>query len=89
MIQAIQDLQGKMITHLLILILILCTPSAVHLLHSRGRVYWSHPGKNPGAVDRLMQTHTQFSIVKLRQGSGKDWQGMAVKAKGVKALTLA
>ena len=28
-------------------------------------------------------------FVKLRQGSGKDWQGMAVKAKGVKALTLA
>ena len=24
-------------------------------------------------------------IVKLRRGSGKDWQGMAVKAKGVKA----
>ena len=24
-------------------------------------------------------------IVKLRQGSGKDWQGMAVKAKGLKA----
>ena len=27
----------------------------------------------------------QFSIVKLRQGSGKDRQGMAVKAKGLKA----
>ena len=26
-----------------------------------------------------------FLFVKLRQGSGKDWQGMAVKAKGVKA----
>ena len=24
-------------------------------------------------------------IVKLRQGSGKDWQGMAVKVKGLKA----
>ena len=24
-------------------------------------------------------------IVKLRRGSGKDWQGMAVKAKGLKA----
>ena len=67
--QAIKDLQGKMITHLLILpILILFTASAVHLLHGRGRVYWSHPGKNPGdntsahrgcfgnaaAVDRLI-----------------------------------
>ena len=30
-----------------------------------------------------------FLIVKLRQGSGKDKQGMAVNAKGVKALTLA
>ena len=29
--------------------------------------------------------NTRTSIVKLRQGSGKDWQGMAVKAKGVKA----
>ena len=28
-------------------------------------------------------------IVKLRQGSGKDRQGMAVKAKGLKASTLA
>ena len=40
----------------------------MHLLHGRGRVYWSHPGKNPGdntsahrgcfgnaaAVDRLI-----------------------------------
>ena len=24
-------------------------------------------------------------IVKLRRGSGKDWQGMAPKAKGLKA----
>ena len=29
------------------------------------------------------------AFVKLRQGSGKDRQGMAVKAKGLKALTLA
>ena len=28
-------------------------------------------------------------IVKLRQGSGKDRQGMALKAKGLKAKTLA
>ena len=28
-------------------------------------------------------------IVKLRQGSGKDRQGMAFKAKGLKASTLA
>jgi len=26
-----------------------------------------------------------YCIVKLRQGSGKDWQGMALKAKGLKA----
>ena len=25
------------------------------------------------------------AVVKLRQGSGKDWQGMALKAKGLKA----
>ena len=24
-------------------------------------------------------------VVKLRQGSGKDWQGMVLKAKGLKA----
>ena len=28
-------------------------------------------------------------FVKLRQGSGKDRQGMALKAKGLKASTLA
>ena len=28
-------------------------------------------------------------IVKLRQGSGKEGQGMALKAKGLKACTLA
>ena len=28
---------------------------------------------------------TVINIVKLRQGSGKDQQGMAVKAKGLKA----
>ena len=28
-------------------------------------------------------------IVKLRQGSGKDWQGMAPMAKGLNARTLA
>ena len=27
----------------------------------------------------------KFTVVKLRQGSGKDRQGMAVKAKGLKA----
>ena len=29
------------------------------------------------------------NIVKLRQGSGKDGQGMALKAKGLKASTFA
>ena len=28
---------------------------------------------------------SEICIVKLRQGSGKDWQGMAVKVKGLKA----
>ena len=31
----------------------------------------------------------QYNFVKLRQGSGKDRQGMAVKVKGLKASTLA
>ena len=30
-----------------------------------------------------------FIFVKLRQGSGKDRQAMAIKAKGLKAETLA
>ena len=30
-------------------------------------------------------TDNNEKIVKLRRGSGKDWQGMAVKAKGLKA----
>ena len=36
-----------------------------------------------GEVDITIITY--IIIVKLRQGSGKDWQGMAVKAKGLKA----
>ena len=53
----------------------------------------------PGAWDVLcwVEAVTQgtsanlsiLKIVKLRQGSGKDRQGMAVKAKGLKAQTLA
>ena len=35
------------------------------------------------------QTILPTVIVKLRQGSGKDQQGMAVKVKGLKAQTLA
>ena len=34
-------------------------------------------------------THHQKLIVKLRQGSGKDRQEMALKAEGLKASTLA
>ena len=34
--------------------------------------------------DRLKQDEAEV-IVKLRQGSGKDWQGMAVNANGLKA----
>ena len=33
----------------------------------------------------LIQRHRNKIIVKLRRGSGKDWQGMALKAKGLKA----
>ena len=36
-----------------------------------------------------LQIYQKFIIVKLRQGSGKDWQGIAVKEKGLKALSLA
>ena len=35
--------------------------------------------------DMRYQKVKDIDIVKLRQGSGKDWQGMAVKAKGLKA----
>ena len=48
----------------------------MHLLHGRGRVYWSHPGKNPGdtsahrgcfgnaaAVDRgYANSHSVFNL---------------------------
>ena len=34
---------------------------------------------------RVTLGHLKVIIVKLRQGSGKDRQGMAVKAKGLKA----
>ena len=33
----------------------------------------------------LKSIHVVIVVVKLRQGSGKDRQGMAVKAKGLKA----
>ena len=35
--------------------------------------------------DKFKNRLVQFHIVKLRRGSGKDRQGMAVKAKGLKA----
>ena len=38
---------------------------------------------------KFLTTASVFKIVKLRQGSGKERQGMAVKAKGLKALSLA
>ena len=43
-----------------------------------------------GAVVAVSKTYTSVSffsqiIVKLRRGSGKDWQGMAPKVKGLKA----
>ena len=43
--------------------------------------------KYPTKLD--LQFASSEVFVKLRQGSGKDWQGMAVKEKGLKALSLA
>ena len=40
---------------------------------------------NRSSIFIIPLDHHDTDIVKLRQGSGKDWQGMAVKAKGVKA----
>ena len=37
------------------------------------------------AMAALQVSHPMIVFVKLRQGSGKDGQGMAVKAKGLKA----
>ena len=42
----------------------------------------AQPGHQAAEVQRV-------NIVKLRQGSGKDRQGKALKAKGLKASTLA
>ena len=39
--------------------------------------------------DSQNKEHNMATIVKLRQGSGKEGQGMALKAKGLKAQTLA
>ena len=36
-------------------------------------------------TQRGSRMHAMLQIVKLRRGSGKDWQGMAPKAKGLKA----
>ena len=41
-----------------------------------------HGNLNISASDCMIYENI---VVQLRQGSGKDWQGMAVKAKGVKA----
>ena len=41
------------------------------------------------AKERGEWRNRNTNIVKLRQGSGKDRQGMAVKVKGLKASTLA
>ena len=40
-------------------------------------------------IFELITVRKKWIIVKLRQGSGNDRQGMAVKAKGHKAETLA
>ena len=37
------------------------------------------------SVSLLHAVLDKVIFVKLRRGSGKDWQGMAVKAKGLKA----
>ena len=38
------------------------------------------------SIELILESITKLiNIVKLRQGSGKDRQGMALKAKGVKA----
>ena len=37
------------------------------------------------SIEKELEFPTKAAIVKLRQGSGKDRQGMAVKAKGLKA----
>ena len=49
-------------------------------------------GDKVGDDSIVLYLHSYFTlyiIVKLRQGSGKDRQGMALKGKGLKASTLA
>ena len=36
-------------------------------------------------LKRVLSILVLLYIVKLRRGSGKDWQGMALKVKGLKA----
>ena len=47
-----------------------------------------HPDTTP-TWEQSSVEHKNCLIVKLRQGSGKDRQGMALKAKGFMAETLA
>ena len=56
-------------------------------LHHRGQSRGQR-GEETSFILTPAQLHS-INIVKLRQGSGKDWQGMAHKAKGLKASTLA
>ena len=58
------------------------SPSPVLVLMVECRLVFDNIGIN-------VFTESIFIFVKLRQGSGKDRQGMVLKAKGFKAETLA
>ena len=67
-------------------------PSAHYLFENKSETnsYWCYiniPTQFWGLKKYLnvFQQQYNYKIVKLRQGSGKEGQGMALKAKGLKA----
>ena len=55
--------------------------------HGTGYKYKSNDNDSAQThfVTKLLLKIVHHIIVKLRRGSGKDWQGMALKVKGLKA----
>ena len=65
-----------------------CGASIGQLLrHAEEKCHCMHGGHKDYSIETDAFTYHLYYIifVKLRQGSGKDRQGMAVKAKGLKA----
>ena len=68
----------------LVAVLIACIADSYHKIHEGNvGIYYKHGALQVNTEQTLARD--RYNIVKLRQGSGKDRQGMALKAKGLKA----